>query len=492
MITSYKMYINGMWVDSENRETFDSYNPYTEEVWATIPKASASDVEYAIDSANKAFFKNWKFSSGKERAALLMKLADLIDENIGQLAIVESEDNGKLIREAINQMPFTARQYRYFAGYADKLLGDVVPMDNPNILDYTIVEPLGVAVLITAWNSPLHILANKLAPALAAGNTVIIKPSELASASTIELVKLVEKAGFPPGVVNVVTGDGQVGQALTSSMKINKVSFTGGVNTAKHVIRATSENLVSVTTELGGKSPNIIFADATIDDAVTGAIAGVFGGAGQTCIAGSRVLVQEAVYDEVVSKIVEFAKSIKLGDPLELETEMGPLANIGQLNKTLQMIAEAKAEGSKLLFGGKRPTDKSLQRGHFIEPTIFECTDNQMMICQEEVFGPVMSIIKFKDEEDAVRIANETRYGLASGVWTNNVKVAHRMAKRIDAGAVWINTYRSSVVGAPFGGKKLSGHGKERSWHALLDYSNVKNVMLDMSDDKRDPFSIKM
>lgn len=492
MTKKYQMYIDGQWVDSENSETIDSYNPYTEEVWATIPVATKNDVDKAIQAAKDAFYNGWKDTPGKNRAELLSKFANLIDEHVGHLANIETQDNGKLIREAINQMPFTARQYRYFAGYADKLIGDVVPMDNPNILDYTIIEPLGVAVLITAWNSPLHILANKLAPALAAGNTVVIKPSEFASASTLELVKLAEKAGFPPGVINVVTGDGKVGQALTSSMQIDKVSFTGGINTAKHVIQSTSENLVSVTTELGGKSPNIIFEDASIEDAVTGAIAGVFGGAGQTCIAGSRVLIQESIYDEVVSKIVDFARGIKLGNPLEIETEMGPLANKAQLDKTLSMIAQAQAEGSRLLCGGRRPDHPDLQKGYFVEPTILECDHNKMMICQEEVFGPVMAILKFKDEEEAIRIANDTKYGLASGVWTNNVKRAHRMARQVEAGAVWINTYRSSVVGAPFGGKKLSGHGKERSWHALLDYSNVKNVMLDMSEEKRDPFSIKM
>lgn len=492
MVKKYQMYINGGWVDSETNESIDSYNPYNKEVWATIPMASEKDIGSAIEAAKTAFVENWKHTSGKERASLLLKFADLIDEHASHLATIESTDNGKIIRESKNTIHFTARNYRYFAGFADKLQGNVVPMDNSDLLDYTIVEPLGVAVLITAWNSPLQILANKLAPALATGNTVIIKPSEFASASTLELGKLVEKAGFPPGVVNIVTGDGKTGSYLTRSSKIDKISFTGGISTAKQIIKATSDNLLSVTTELGGKSPNIIFEDASIEDAVTGAIAGIFGGSGQSCIAGSRVLIQDSIYDEVVQRIVNKAKSIKLGDPLNLNTEMGPLSNKTQFYKTLTMIKQAKEEGSKLLLGGKQPENVEFQNGYFIEPTIFGDLENNMMICQEEVFGPVMSIIKFKDEEDAIRIANDTKFGLASGIWTNNIKKAHRVAKRIEAGTVWINTYRAVGMGAPFGGKKLSGQGKERSWHSLLEFTNVKNIMLDMSEDNRDPFSLKV
>ena len=492
MVKKYQMYINGKWVDSENKETIDSINPYNQEVWATIPLATDKDVESALEAANTAFSDNWKHTSGKDRASLLLRLADLIDEHAPHLASIESTDIGKIIRESNGLVHFTARNYRYFAGYADKLQGNVVPMDNSDLLDYTIIEPLGVAVLITAWNTPLNILANKLAPALATGNTVIIKPSEFASASTLEFGKLIEKAGFPAGVVNIVTGDGKVGSQLTSSTKINKISFTGGISTAKHIIKSTSENLVPVTTELGGKSPNIIFEDASIEAAVTGAIAGIFGGSGQACIAGSRVLIQESIYDEVVTKIVNKAQSIRLGNPMDPNTEMGPLSNKGQFDKTLSMIDQAKEEGARVLLGGKPSEDPELQNGYFVEPTILGDLDNKMTICQEEVFGPVMSILKFKDEEDAIRIANDSKYGLASGIWTNNLKRAHRVAKRIEAGTVWINTYRSSGMGAPFGGKKLSGHGKERSWHSLLEFTNVKNIMLDLSEDERDPFVLKV
>ncbi|MCP8615826.1 aldehyde dehydrogenase [Salirhabdus salicampi] len=491
MSKKYQMYINGQWVDSSSGEIFDSVNPYNQKIWATIPQATKGDVNQAITAANHSFHKQWKNTSGKERSSLLHNLADIIERNADYMAEIESTDNGKVIRETKHQMMFAARNYRYFAGYADKLQGTVVPMDNPDLFDYTIVEPLGVAALITAWNSPITLLANKLAPALATGNTVVVKPSEHASVSTLEFGKLIEKAGFPAGVVNIITGDGNVGEALTSSPNIQKISFTGGLNTARMISRSASENLTPVTTELGGKSPNIIFEDANLDDAVLGAVAGIFAASGQTCVAGSRLLVQDSIYDKVVDKIVNKASKIKLGNPLIPETEMGPVANRAQFTKITQMINDAISEGAKLLLGKDPIEDESLQEGYFIRPTIFGDVNNSMTIAQEEVFGPVLSIIRFKEEKDAIKIANDSKYGLASGVWTNSVKRAHRMAKNIEAGSVWLNTYRTLGVGAPFGGMKLSGNGRERSWHTLLDYTKVKNVMLDMSDNVRDPFSLK-
>lgn len=490
MVKEYKMYIDGEWIQGE--KLFDSVNPYNQQVWARIPQATESQIDAAIDSARRSFDKEWQFTNGKTRANLLNKLADLLDAHAQQMAEMETTDNGKVIRETKNQIHFAARNYRFFAGYADKLYGEVIPLDNPNLIDYTIREPLGVAVLITAWNSPMSLLANKLAPAIAAGNTVIVKPSEHASVTTLEFAKLVEKAGFPKGVFNVVTGDGKVGDYLTKSNKINKISFTGGSYTGKIISKNASENLIPVTLELGGKSPNIIFEDAVIDDAIIGSIAGIYGASGQTCIAGSRLLVQTSIMDEVLTKLTKRAETIRLGNPLDVQTEMGPAANESQYKKILSMIEKGKEEGAELITGGYPVEGPGLDDGFFISPTIFSNVDNKTMtIAREEIFGPVLSVIPFEDEEMAIEIANDTDYGLGSGVWTQNINRAYRMARCIRAGTVWVNTYRSAAAGAPFGGIKKSGYGRERSLHALLDYTHVKNVMVDISETFRDPFSIQ-
>lgn len=492
MAENYQMLIDGVWTDGTSGERLDSYNPFTREIWGTIPQASDGEVQNAIEAAHKAFQTSWQHVNGRDRAILLNRLADLVDENAEELARIDSTDNGKVIRETRAQMRFVARNYRYFAGYADKLQGNTIPLDNGQMFDYTLVEPLGVAVLITAWNSPLPLLANKLAPALAAGNTVVIKPSEHASLSTLAFGKLLAKAGFPDGVVNIVTGDGRIGPALTANPLVRKISFTGGLTTARRILQSAAEYLIPVTTELGGKSPNIIFADADLNAAITGAVAGVFGASGQTCIAGSRLLVQRTVYDEVCERVVEKVRRIKLGNPLDEATEMGPVANRAQLDKILAMIGKAGEDGAKIAIGGTKATGPDLETGYFVQPTVLIDVDPTLTIAREEVFGPVLCIIPFEDEQDAVRIANSTDYGLAAGVWTNDLRRAHRMAREIEAGLVWLNTYRASYVGAPFGGTKLSGHGRERSWHALLEYTQVKNVMLDLSNEERDPFAMKL
>lgn len=486
------MLINGNWVASSTGEQLVSVNPFNQEGWATIPQASTEDVHNAIAAARDAFDSHWKYVSGLKRAELMFKLAELLDKNAERMSQLETTDNGKVIRETKNQMHFAARQYRFFAGYADKLYGEVIPLDNAELFDYTLREPVGVAVLITSWNSPISILANKLAPALAAGCTVVIKPSEHASVTTLEFGKLIEEAGFPDGVVNIVTGDHRVGSALTKDARVNKISFTGGSVTGKIISRNASENLIPVTMELGGKSPNIIFDDADIDAAVIGAVAGIFGATGQTCIAGSRLLVQKNIYEEVVKKIVKKAKSIKLGNPLDPRTEMGPVANEAQYKRILFLIEQALRDGARLVLGGQPVRDNGLEKGYFIAPTVFADVDNKMMIAQEEVFGPVLSIIPFETEEEAIKIANDTKYGLASGIWTSDVKRVHRLARAIQAGTVWVNTYRTTAAQAPFGGIKMSGYGRERGWHALLDYTHVKNVMINLSDRERDPFSIQV
>jgi len=490
-VSIYTNFVNGRWTETrENDARIASFNPYTQEQWAEIAQASEKEVAESIDAAHRALTA-WRRTSGTQRARLLNRLADLIDQNGDRLAVLESTDNGKAIRETRNQMNFAARNYRFFAGFADKLYGSYIPLDNYASVDYAAWEPIGVCILLTAWNSPIQLLSNKLAPALAAGNTVVIKPSEYASVTTLEFMRLVDEAGFPAGVVNTITGDGRVGNALCASPLINKISFTGGTQTGRAVMRTAAQNLVPVTLELGGKSPNIIFADADLERATAGAVAGIFGATGQTCMAGSRLLVQREIFDKIISALAERANAVVMGDPLDPNTEMGPVCTKGQLDRILEMIETAKSAGARLLAGGRRPSKPTLNRGLFVEPTVFCDVGPGMEIVREEVFGPVVAVMPFVDEDEAVAIANSSTYGLVAGVWTQHVSRAHRMAKALQAGTVWVNTYRTSVCQAPAGGTKHSGFGRERGWHGLLEYLQVKNVMIDYSTDARDPFSIK-
>ena len=427
--------------------------------------------------------------SGVERSRHLLALADALDAEADELARLETTDNGKVIRETRNQMGFAARNLRFFAGYADKIYGKVISLDHPRVFDFTRRKPYGVAALITAWNSPIALLASKLPAALAAGNTVVVKPSEHASVTTCEFGRIALEAGLPPGVINVVTGAGEVGDTLTSHQGIDKISFTGGTATGAKVAANASRRLVPLTLELGGKSPNIIFADADLDRAIVGAIAGIFAAAGQTCIAGSRLLVQREVYEQVVQAVAARAKEIRLGDPLDPTTEMGPVANRPQFDRISEFIESARSEGAKLLAGG-RPAE-GFGKGLFIEPTVFGDVDPSMRIAQQEIFGPVLSVIPFSDEKEAVQIANSVEYGLAAGVWTNDINRAHRIVDQLDTGSVWVNTYRTNAAQAPFGGVKRSGYGRERGEDALLEYTYVQNVMLDYSGAARDPFSIR-
>lgn len=471
---------------------FPAVNPFNGEDHAQIPQASAEQVALAIDAARKAFDGGWKSSSGHQRGQLLNRLADLIDENAERLGRLETIDNGKVIRETVPQMKAAARAYRFFAGAADKIFGMTIPVDQKDVFDFTRREAMGVCVLITAWNSPIALLTNKLAPALAAGNCVVVKPSEHASRTTLEFAQLVKQAGFPPGVFNVVTGDYRVGQALLRQGRVDKVSFTGSPQVGALIAADAAKRLIPSTLELGGKSPNIIFEDADLDRAVVGALAGIFGATGQTCIAGSRLLVQRSVKDEVVARLIARAKKIVLGDPLDPATEMGTAANAPQYERIMQRIAQAKAEGAALVTGGARGQGAGLERGFFIEPTIFDNVRNDMELAQEEIFGPVLAVIPFDTEEEAIQIANDTRYGLASGVWTKDLNRALRMVRAIHAGTVWVNTYRASQAMAPFGGFKDSGYGKERGVEALGQYLLTKNVMIDFSTDERDPFAMKL
>lgn len=484
------MVIDGREVPASDGETTGAINPFDGRAWGSIPVATAADVDAAVAAA-RAAFPAWRATPGVERARLLYRLADAVEQHADRLAVWETTDNGKVIRETRPQMSFVARNLRFFAGYADKLYGRTIPLDNPAIFDYTVRRPRGVCALITAWNSPLALLANKLPPALAAGNTVVVKPSEHASITTTELARLAIEVGFPPGVINVITGAGETGDLLTRHRDIDMISLTGGGTVGRRIAANAAERLIPVSLELGGKSPNIVFADADVDRAVQGAVAGIFGAAGQTCVAGSRLLVERSVYARVRDAVAERAQRVVLGDPRDASTEMGPVANRPQFDRILALIDQAKAAGAHLATGGDRARGAGLDDGFYIQPTVFADVDPASDLAQQEVFGPVLSVIPFDDEAEAVRIANGTEYGLAAGVWTGDVSRSFRMTEALDAGVVWVNTYRTSAAQAPFGGTKQSGYGRERGAEALDDYTFVKNVMVDTSAEERDPFVIR-
>ncbi len=491
MTTTYDLFINNEPMKSSSQEYFPAINPYTLEEWAFVPQASDEQVSDAVSAARHAYESSWRSTTGYERSKLMMRLAELLEANADRMAVMESTDNGKAIRETHGQMYSAARAYRFFAGLADKITGYTIPLDLPDSFDFTRREPLGVCVLITAWNSPMSLLSNKLAPALAAGNCVVVKPSEHASVTTLEFAALAKEAGFPDGVINVVTGDYRTGQALLRSGRIDRVSFTGSPSVGAQIAADAGARLIPVTLELGGKSPNIIFEDADFERATAGALVGIFSATGQTCIAGSRLLVQRSLVEKVVERLVIRAKQIRLGDPLDKETQMGTVANEPQFRRILDSIRTATTEGATLATGGKKAVGEDLGNGFFVEPTIFTDVKNGMALAQEEIFGPVLAIIPFDTEEEAIALANDTRYGLASGVWTTDLSRAMRMTRAIDAGTVWINTYRVAQAMAPFGGFKNSGFGKERGIQALDEYLQTKNVMVDFAEAVRDPFADK-
>jgi acyl-CoA reductase-like NAD-dependent aldehyde dehydrogenase len=485
------MLVGGDRVAAEGGRTLPAWNPYTGEQVDTIPDATAADVDQAVRAARHAFGTTWRGTPGGERARYLHRLADLIDSHADDLGRLETLDNGKLFKETAAQARFAAKNYRFFAGYADKLYGRTIPLDNPGMFDYTLRQPVGVAALVTAWNSPMQLLANKLAPALAAGCTVVIKPSEHASLSTLRLADLVTAAGFPPGVINVVTGGVEAGQAIAAHPGLDRISFTGSVPVGQSIARTAIGNLVPVTLELGGKSPNIVFDDADFDRAVRGALAGIFSAGGQTCIAGSRLLVQDGLYDRMVAALGDRAARIRLGNPLLPATQMGPVANKPQFDRINGVIAAAERDGFRMVAGGPAEPGPELGNGLFIKPTVFADVDNAAELAQHEIFGPVLSVIRFADEEEAIAIANSTEFGLASGIWTQSLSRAHRVADQIVAGTVWVNTYRVSAAQAPFGGVGKSGHGRERGEEALDEYLRTKNVMIDLNPGLADLFPVE-
>ncbi|MCO6055238.1 aldehyde dehydrogenase [Pseudomonas sp. MOB-449] len=477
--------ITGRWLQTAN--------PFTGADWAEVPQCGAEDAVQAIEAAHRAFTSGpWPKLSATARGKLLRRLGDLIARDAEKLAALEVRDNGKLYAEMLGQLRYLPEWFYYFGGLADKIEGGVLPSDKPQIFSYTKREPLGVVVAITPWNSPLMLLTWKLAPALAAGNTVVIKPSEFTSCSTLALMALFKEAGFPDGVVNTVTGFGhEVGPALVSHPLVAKVAFTGGDATGAAVYAQAAKHIKHVTLELGGKSPNIVFADANIEHAVKGAISGIFAASGQTCIAGSRLLVQRSVYQEVSEKVVALARTAQLGNPMLESTQVGPITTQPQRDKVLQYIDIAREGGAECLLGGKRPEAAELASGWFVEPTIFADVNNQMRIAREEVFGPVLSIIPFEDEDEAIQIANDTPYGLAAGVWTSDIRRAFRVTDQVRAGTVWVNTYRGVSFMAPFGGYKQSGIGRENGQVAIEDYLQTKSVWVNLADDVPNPFVLR-
>jgi (Z)-2-((N-methylformamido)methylene)-5-hydroxybutyrolactone dehydrogenase len=485
--------LNGVEVPAAAGDTLESFDPFQGQPWATVPRCGGQDVNRAVDAAAAAFRSGaWRRLTATARGKLLVRLADLIEANAEGLADIECRDNGKLMAEIRTQLSYLPEWYRYFGGLCDKIEGAVLPIDRPNMHVFTRREPIGVVACITPWNSPLLLLAWKLAPALAAGNTVVIKPSEHAACSTLAFVSLFAQAGFPDGVVNTVTGlPLEVGVPLANHPKVAKIAFTGGEAGGQAVYRAAADHLKKVTLELGGKSPNIIFADADLDQAVIGAISGIFAASGQTCIAGSRLLVQRSVHDRVLRSLIELARTARLGDPRLPGTQIGPITTRQQRGKILAMIEQAKTDGAECVLGGGCPAAPELAQGWFIEPTIFSGVDMSMSVAREELFGPVLAVIPFDDEDEAISIANDSPYGLAAGIWTSDMARALRMPQHLEAGTIWVNTYRAVSFMAPFGGMKRSGIGRESGRSAIDEYLETKTVWVDLGNPVTNPFIIR-
>ena len=479
----YRMLIDGRWVDAEDGGTFESINPATGTAWASVPGATEADVDRAVRAAHRAFSSGpWASMLPTERGRLLRNLAELLANKSEDLGRTECVDTGKMFKETRWQARYIAEFFHFYAGLADKVTGETLPIDKPDMMALTTREPLGVVAAVVPWNSQLFLVAVKIGPALAAGNTVVLKASEHASAAMLEFAELIEQAGFPPGVVNVVTGHGEpCGRALTTHPLVARISFTGGPSTARHVVRNSADNFAEVSLELGGKSPVVVFEDADLESAVNGSMAGIFGASGQSCVAGSRVYLQDSVHDAFVERLVSRAATIRIGDPLAEETQMGPLCTEAQLTGCERQVARALEQGGTVLCGGRRPPH--LNAGWFYEPTVVACPDQSMDIVDTEMFGPVLSVLRFRDEDEVVEKANDTRYGLAAGVFTRNMARAMRVQQRIRAGIVWVNTYRVVSPIAEFGGFGDSGYGRESGAQAIHDYTRSKTVWINTSDE---------
>ena len=486
-LRSYGHFIDGASVAPAAGAYLPTEDPFTGATWAHIARGTADDANAAVEAADRAFHGPWSRLSATERGHLLWRLGDLVQANAAQLAETERRDNGKLATEVVAQVKYMGDYFKYYAGLADKVQSHVIPTDKKGVFAYTKYEPKGVVVIITPWNSPLTLTSWKLAPALAAGCTAVIKPSEFTSASILELAELIVEAGIPNGVVNVVTGLGpEVGEALVTHPKTAHIGFTGGEVAGRKIYELAARHFKTVTLELGGKSPNIVFDDADLPQAVKGVVSGIFAASGQSCQAGSRLLVQQNIHDRFVEMLVEFVRSAKLGDPAVPGTQVGPIATRPQFEKILSYIQIAKDQGARCALGGKARPD--LGAGMFIEPTIFTGVRNDMRIAQEEVFGPVLAVIPFRDEQDAIRIGNDVAYGLAAAVWTRSLHRAMLLTDRLKAGTVWVNNYRATSFTSPFGGYKKSGIGRESGTEAINEYLHTKTVWISTDLDVPNPF----
>ena len=489
-LKNFKMYINGEWVESSSGNKIETLNPETNKVWATVPEANEADVDKAVKAAQDAFNGSWSNLHPKERAKFLRNIADQLRTNAEHLGKIETIDTGKLFKEIKTQASYIAEYYDYYAGLADKVEGTVVPIDKPNMQVTTTRIPIGVIAAIIPWNSQMLLTAVKLAPALAMGNTVVIKASELAPVTLLEFAKLIENAGLPKGVVNVITGLGEpCGRALTTHDLVEKIAFTGGPETARHIVKNSAENLSQVSLELGGKSPVVLFNDADQENALNGITAGIFAASGQSCIAGSRLYIQSKIYDEFLDKLVKKAEGIKLGSPMDPNTQMGPLNSFKQLENIEKNIKATVEQGGKIRCGGKRSTISN--EGYYFPATIIECENHNLPTAENELFGPVLSVMKFENEEEAINKMNDNQYGLSSGIYTTNLGRAMRVSKAVRAGIVFVNTYRLISPSAPFGGIKDSGYGKEAGIESIKEYTRIKTTWFNSSEDPMDdPFTM--
>jgi len=476
-----QLFINGEWRDSASGQTLEVVNPATEEVVATVASAEQRDVDAAVAAARAALDGPWGKLSARERGRLMWKIGDKLMEKADEIARLETLHNGKPIFESRQvELPAAAECFQYYAGWADKIHGETIPVRG-NYLTYTLREPVGVVAAIVPWNFPLVLTSWKVAPALACGNTVIIKPASQTPLTALALAEIAQEVGIPPGVINVITGPGStVGQMIVEHAGIDKIAFTGDTSTGKQIMRGSAETLKQITLELGGKSPNIVFPDADIEAAVRGATTGIFYGKGEVCAAGSRLLVDKSIKDEFIDKVAARAKKMVPGDPMDPKTRLGAISSKKQLENDLRYIEIAKKEGATLVAGGSR-ADIGTGKGYFLQPTVFAGVTPEMTIAREEIFGPVLAAIEFADVEEAIARANNSNYGLAAAVWTRDIKKAHYVARKLQAGTVWINTYNVYDTAAPFGGYKQSGFGREMSMHALEHYTQVKTVWVDLN-----------
>lgn len=476
----YQLFINGQWCEGSDGKVENSINPATGEAWATFACTTETDVDRAVSSARRALDDpQWRDMLQTQRGKLLYKLADLIEEHAETIGRAETRDSGKLASETISQTRYVGDYYRYYAGLADKIEGSVLPIDKPDLHVYTRRLPIGVVAAVVPWNAQMFLSATKVGPALAAGCTVILKASEQAPVPMFEFARLVEKAGFPAGVLSVITGDAETCSVpLTRHPDIDRIAFTGGPDAARHVVRNSAESFAVTTLELGGKSPILVFDDADVETAVNGLIAGNFGASGQSCVAGSRAFVQRGIYQAIADEVCKRTEDIIVGDPLEPRTHVGPLCTSAQVELIEGTLQKSLAQGATIRSGGTRPANLP---GNYFNPTVVECTDAATETLQVEMFGPVMTLMPFDTEADAIRLANASDYGLGSGVFTENLARAHRVSDRLNSGICWINTYRAVSPIAPFGGFKQSGYGREAGMDSILDYTRTKTTWINTS-----------